>query len=434
MTEPFRVFSRSCPGVSPCRGPAPAGDVDLLVVNASELLTLAGPARPRAGPEMRDNAAIKNGAAALGGGVVIETGDTAEIVRKYRGRNTVDAGGRLVMPGFTDPHTHLVFAGSRENEMALRLNGAAYLDILKSGGGIHATVAATREASSGLLMEWSRGRIGQMLAHGTTTVEVKSGYGLDSAAEEKILDVIGLLRREGPADVIATFLGAHAIPSGAKREDYLDWIVDAAIPRFRDKAEFCDVFCEDGAFTLEESERILRSAKERGYKLKIHAGQFNDLGAVRMAADLGAVSADHLDRVSSEQLEGMREKGMVAVLLPGASFFLGSDAYPDYRRFEAHGVPVALATDFNPGSCPCFSMQMMMALAALKMGMTAEEAVTAATVNAAWAVDRGLSSGSLEPGKQADLIVLDVRTAEQIPYYFGANLVRTVVKRGKVVV
>jgi imidazolonepropionase len=408
-------------------------DADLLVVNASELLTLAGPERPRAGLEMRDNAAVRNGAAALDGGVVVETGETREIVRKYRGRNTVDAAGSLVMPGFIDPHTHLVFAGSRESEMEMRLFGAGYLDILKQGGGIHATVEATRKASPSQLLEWSRRRIGRMLAHGTTTVEIKSGYGLDPVAEEKILDIIGYLRRDGRVDVVATFLGAHAIPSSVTREDYIHWLVNDAIPRFRDKAEFCDVFCEDGAFTTDESERILQSAKDSGYKLKIHAGQFNDLGAVRMAADLGADSADHLDHVSSGQLDRMREKGMVAVLLPGASFFLGSDAYPDYRRFAEHGVPVALATDFNPGSCPCFSMQMMIALAVLKMGMTAGEAVTAATINSAWALDRGRSMGSLEPGRQADLIVLNVEAAAQIPYYFGTNLVRTVVKRGKVV-
>ncbi len=409
-------------------------DVDLLVVNASELLTLAGPERPRAGLEMRDNAAVPNGAAALDGGVVIETGDSADLLRKYRGRRTVDAAGRLAMPGFTDPHTHLVFAGSRENEMSLRLSGATYLDILKKGGGIHGTVAATRNASLDALLELSRRRTAQVLAHGTTMVEIKSGYGLDSPTEEKILDVIGLLKREGPPDVIATFLGAHTIPSSVKREDYLDWLLREAMPRFKEKAEFCDVFCEDGAFTPEESERILRSAKESGYKLKIHAGQFNDLGAAGMAASLGAVSADHCDRVSPHQMDLMREKGTVAVLLPGTSFFLGTDVYPDFQKFNEHGVAVALATDFNPGSCPCFSMQMMIGLAVHRMGMTAQEAVTASTVNAAWAVDRGKQAGSLEPGKQADLIVLDVQNAAQIPYYFGVNLVKTVVKGGRVVV
>jgi imidazolonepropionase len=409
-------------------------DVDLLVVNASELLTFAGPERPRSGLEMRNAASVPDGAVAVDEGVVVETGNSREIALKYRGRNTVDAGGRLVMPGFVDAHTHLVFSGSREDEMVRRLAGATYLDILKKGGGIHDTVAATRKESFDDLAEFSRQRMRRMLEHGTTTVEIKSGYGLDPQTEEKILDAIGRLKREGPPDVIATFLGAHAVPSSVKREDYVEWLVRDAMTRFRDKAEFCDVFCEDGAFTLDESERILRSAKENGYKLKIHAGQFHDLEAVRMAASLGAVSADHLDHVSAGQLDLMREKGMVAVLLPGASFFLGSNTYPDYKKFENRGVPVALATDFNPGSCPCYSMQMMIALAVHRMGMTAEEAVTASTVNAAWAVDRGKRVGSLEPGKQADLIVLDVRNAAQIPYYFGTNLVRTVVKRGRVVV
>jgi imidazolonepropionase len=409
-------------------------DVDLLVVNASELLTLAGPDRPRIGLEMRETASVPNGAAALDGGVVIETGDTGTLVRKYKGRKTVDASGRLVMPGFVDSHTHLVFAGSRENEMVRRLSGATYLDILKQGGGIHGTVAATRKASLDDLMESSRRRMRRILKNGTTTVEIKSGYGLDAKTEEKILDAIGRLKQEGPLDVIATFLGAHAVPSAVNRAEYMDWLVRDAMARFRDKAEFCDVFCENGAFTLKESERVLRSAKENGYKLKIHAGQFNDLEAVRMAASLGAVSADHLDHVSARQLDLMREIIMVAVLLPGVSFFLGSNAYPDYKKFEEHGVPVALATDFNPGSCPCYSMQMMIALAVHRMGMTAEEAVTASTVNAAWAVDRGRQVGSLEPGKQADLIVLDVRNTAQIPYYFGTNLVETVVKKGRVVV
>lgn len=409
-------------------------NVDLLVVNASELLTLAGPERPRIRREMRTHTAVPNGAAAANGGVVVETGDTVELVRKYRGRKMVDAAGRLVMPGFVDPHTHLVFAGSRENEMVRRLSGATYLDILKQGGGIHNTVAATKKATLDELTELSRGRMRRILEHGTTTVEIKSGYGLDPGTEEKILNVIVQLRQEGPADVIATFLGAHAVPSSVKREDYMDWLVCDAMARFKDKAEFCDVFCEDGAFTLNESERILRSAKESGYKLKIHAGQFNDLEAVRMAALMGAVSADHLDHVSAAQLDLMRGKKLVAVLLPGVSFYLGSNAYSDYKKFEEHGVPVALATDFNPGSCPCYSMQMMIALAVHRMGMTAEEAVTASTVNAAWAVDRGKQVGSLEPGKQADLIVLDVQNAAQIPYYFGTNLVRTVVKKGRVVV
>jgi imidazolonepropionase len=408
-------------------------DVDLLAVNASVLLTLAGPGRPRSGAEMRETGAVENGAVAIDHGAVVETGGTESLARKYRGRSTVDAAGRLVMPGFVDPHTHLVFAGTREREMKLRLAGASYLDLLKQGGGIHSTANATAKAGEEELLALSRRRMRQALEHGTTTIEIKSGYGLHPETEGKILDVIGRLKREGPLDVAATFLGGHAVPSAADRGEYVSWLAGGALERFGKSAEFCDVFCDAGAFTREESETILRSAGEKGYRLKIHAGQFDDLGAAGMAANLGAVSADHLEHVSPDQVDAMRENGTVAVLLPGASFFLGAGAYPEYSRFSDRGAAVALATDFNPGSCPCFSMQMMIALAVHKMGMTPEEAVTASTVNAAWAMDRGGLLGSLEPGKQGDLIVLDVENAAQIPYHFGVNLVRTVVKKGRVV-
>ncbi|MBN1780075.1 imidazolonepropionase [bacterium] len=407
-------------------------EVDLLIVNASELLTLAGPDRPRSGAEMRDNGAVAGGALAADGGVVVEAGETAVLTRKYCGRKILDAEGRLVMPGFIDPHTHLVFAGSRENEMVMRQTGLTYLDILNRGGGIHATVAATRKTEFDELMALSRRRIRQMFDHGTTAVEIKTGYGLDEETEGRLLRVINALKQEGPLDVISTFLGAHTVPSATNRNAYVDWIIHKALERFKDQAEFCDVFCEEGAFTLEESRKILETAAAAGYKLKIHAGQFHDLGAAGMAASLDAVSAEHLDRISPAQLDLMRSHGTVAILLPGASFFLNSQSHADFKMISDHGVPVALATDFNPGSCPCFSMQMMIALAVRKLGMTAEEAVTASTFNAAWAVDRGKQLGSLEPGKQADLILLDVQNAAQIPYYFGTNLVRTVVKRGEV--
>ncbi len=407
--------------------------VETILTNASWLLTMAGPDRARIGREMRDNGAIPFGAMAVSDGVVVETGSADAVAKKYQADTVIDAGRRLVMPGFVDPHTHLVFAGTREREMEMRLSGATYLDILKQGGGIHSTVKATREAATEELCAVSEKNLQRIMEHGTTTVEIKTGYGLDHDTEDKMLSVIARLVKDGPLDVVATFLGAHTIPKNIEREKYINWLTGKALERFADKAEFWDVFCEDGAFTLEESERILKTAKEAGYKIKIHAGQFNDLGSAGMAASLGAVSADHLDHVSAEQLQLMKEHGTVAVLLPGVPFYLNTGDYPDVKAFHDAGVPVALATDFNPGSCPSWSMQMMIALACLKMNMSAAEAITAATINAAWSIDRGNKVGSLEPGKQADCIILDVENASQIPYFFGANLVKTVVKKGKVI-
>lgn len=407
--------------------------VQTIITNTSYLLTMAGPDRARFGEEMLDNGAVQSGALAIADGVVVETGSSEEIAKKYQADRCIDAGGRLVMPGFVDPHTHLVFAGSREKEMEMRLSGVTYLDILKQGGGIHSTVKATRAVSFEELHAISRKNIQKVLEHGTTTVEIKTGYGLDPDTEDKMLSVIYQLKKDGPLNVIATFLGAHTIPKDIERGEYIDWLTGDALEQFKEKAEFWDVFCEDGAFTLEESEKILQTAKDAGYKLKIHAGQFNDLGATGMAAALGAVSADHLDHVSPEQLKLMKEHGTVAVLLPGVPFYLNPNDYPDVKAFHEAGVPIALATDFNPGSCPSYSMQMMIALACLKMKMSAAEAITAATINAAWAIDRGKRIGSLEPGKQADCIILDVENASQIPYFFGANLVKTVLKKGQVV-
>ncbi len=407
--------------------------VHTIITNTSYLLTMAGPDRARFVEEMLDNGVVQSGALAIADGVVVETGTSEDIAKKYQADHSIDAGRRLVMPGFVDPHTHLVFAGSREKEMEMRLSGATYLDILKQGGGIHSTVKTTRDVTEEELHAISRKNIQRVLEHGTTTVEIKTGYGLDPDTEDKMLSVIFQLKKDGPLNVVATFLGAHTIPKDIEREEYIDWLTGDALEQFKEMAEFWDVFCEDGAFTLEESERILQTAKDAGYKLKIHAGQFNDLGATGMAASLGAVSADHLDHVSPEQLKLMKEHGTVAVLLPGVPFYLNSNDYPDVKTFHKAGVPIALATDFNPGSCPSYSMQMMITLACLKMKMSAAEAVTASTINAAWAIDRGKRIGSLEPGKQADCIILDVENSSQIPYFFGANLVKTVLKKGQVV-
>ncbi|MBN1893869.1 imidazolonepropionase [bacterium] len=408
--------------------------IDLLVTEASQVLTLAGPARQRCGPEMSELSAIPNGTVAVDKGLVVETGSAAEMAGKYRARKTLEANGRLVLPGFVDPHTHLVFAGTREYEMAARLAGDSYLDILAGGGGIHGTVEKTRKASFDELLESAKGRMQRMLEHGTTAVEIKSGYGLEPETEFRILDVANRLRHDGPCDVAVTFLGGHVVPKDTGREAYVSWLSGEALDGCKGRAEFVDVFCDQGAFTLEESVQILKEAKARGFGLKIHAGQFRDLGAAGAAASLGAISADHLEHVSADQLAVMKKNGTIAVLLPGASFFLGSREYPDAKAMEKAGVAIALSTDFNPGSCPSYSMQMMIALACHQMGMSAAAAVTASTVNAAYAMGRGGLLGTLEPGKQADLIVLDVETPEQIPYFYGVNLVRKVVKKGRVVV
>lgn len=403
---------------------------DVIIHNTSFVLTLAGPDRPRTGEEMGSLSPISNGALAIGDGRILAVDTETSILHSYKARDVVDAGGRMVMPGFVDAHTHLVFAGSREDEMQRKIAGESYLDILKSGGGIHATVAAVRAADEETLYALASRRMEQMLQHGTTTVEIKTGYGLDAESEYKLLRVINRLQRDQKADVVATFLGAHIVPKDKPRGEYIDWLC-AEAAALRPYAHFYDVFCEKEAFTFEETVKLLEAARAAGFRLKIHAGQFSKLGAAAMAADLGAVSADHCDHLADQELEHMRRNGTIAVLLPGASFFTGSSTYPDARKLIQRGVAVAVATDFNPGSCPCFSMQMMVALACLKLKMTAAEAITAATINAAWAIDRGQEVGSLEPGKKADLVILNINKPEQLPYHFGVNLVHRTITAGR---
>jgi len=389
---------------------------------------------PLRGKNLGDTGEIKNGAAALGGGKILDTGTTEEILKRHpEVSNRIDACGKLVIPGFVDSHTHTVYAGNRTQEFGLRLKGATYLEILASGGGILSTVKATREASEEELYRLSKERLSLMMAHGTTTVEIKSGYGLDFETEKKMLRTARRLKETEPCKIVTTYLGAHTLPKDLEREEYLDLILQKALPELKDLSDFCDVFCEKGAFTYEESERILKKAKDLGYGLKIHAGQFSELGSAGMAARLGAVSADHLERIGDRELADMAASGTVAVLLPGASFFLLKEDYPPARRIISAGVPVALATDLNPGSSPCLSMQMAITLAVLKLGMTAEEALAAATINAAYACGLGETTGSLEPGKDADLLILSVNSPWEIPYYFGSNLVKTVICSGRVI-
>lgn len=409
--------------------------IDILIYNSSKLISLAGTPRPRIGKEMKDLAIIENGALAANNGQIVEVGASARLLKKYPNvLHKIDATGNLVMPGFVDCHTHLVFAGSRENEYTMKLNGASYLDILEAGGGILSTVKATREISFDELKKISIQKLSRMIELGTTTVEIKSGYGLNYETEKKIFNVIDSIKKETAAEIVPTFLGAHVVPKDIGRREYINWLINEAIPSFKDKAEFCDVFSEQGAFTLEEAREILSVAKRNGYKLKIHSGQFNDIKATGLAAELGAFSADHLEAVSSDQLDLMKKHGTIAVLMPGVTFFLMTQNYVNARGLIANGNAVALATDFNPGSCPSYSMQMMIALACYQLKMSPEEAITAATINAAYAINRGNLVGSLEPGKRADILIMKIKEPAEIPYYFGANLVDRVIVKGGIIV
>jgi imidazolonepropionase len=406
-------------------------NVDLVIHNIGELVTLAGPRRARAGEEMGDIGILKSAAVAVTEGEVVETGPSKRILRDYQGERSIDAGGRIVMPGFVDCHTHLVHGGSRENELAMRMAGKSYLEILEAGGGIHSTVAATRKANEKSLARRARRNLDLALAHGTTCMEIKSGYGLEPDTELKILRVAVDLDEDHPIDIVTTFLGPHTIPQDMDREEYLAWCAGPGLQAADELAEYVDIFVEDGAYTLDEAQVFLEAAKARGFGLKVHGGQFNDLGAAGLAAELGAVSVDHLEEVSDGQIAAMAEAGTIGVMLPGAAYFLFTD-YPDARRMIAGGMALALGTDFNPGSSPTLSMPLMTSMAVLQLKMSPEEAICAATINAAYACGRGEYLGSLEKGKAADLIILEAERAAQIPYYFGTNLVSTVVKDGEI--
>jgi imidazolonepropionase len=414
---------------------------DLIVVHAAELLTLSGEtARPRTGSHLAALGLIRDGAVAAAEGQIVAVGPTAEVldaVRPTRRAVTLDATGRVVLPGFVDPHTHLVYAGSRADEFERRLRGATYLEIAAAGGGILSTVTATRAADEETLIRLGRERLDRMLACGTTTAEAKSGYGLTVDDELKQLRVIHRLSARHAVDLVPTLLAAHAVPPefGTDPDAYVDLITDELLPIVADEelAEFCDAFCDAGAFSIEHGRAVLEAGDDLGLVPKLHADEFADLGGARLAAEVGAISADHLLRASDDGLLAMAAAGVVGVLLPGTAFFLGLP-YADARRIIELGVPVALATDFNPGTSPTWSMPAVIALACAGMKMTPAEAIVAATVNAAWAIGVAEEVGSLEPGKAADLVVLDAPDHRALAMHFGAPLVRTVVKRGRVVV
>lgn len=390
---------------------------DMLIVEADELLTIQNISKkPKVKNEMGELGIIKNGAVAIKDGLVAGTGFTDDISDRWYSHLVFNAKGKVVMPGFVDCHTHTVFAGSREH-----------------GEDIYYTVKKTRKADFNWLLEDVDKRLKKILAHGTTTIEIKSGYGLGFLHEAKLLNIISDLKKKSKIDIVSTFLGAHVYPKDYKKESYLSTIIYLlSLPKLHEFAEYCDVWCEECAFSLKETEKILRKAKEKGFKIKLHAGQFKNIGAVELGVEYGAASIDHLDFVSDKGVEMMAKSKTVGVLLPGVSFHSMADHYAPARRLIDAGVPIALATDFNPGSSPIISMQIIIGLACCLMKMTPAEAITASTINAAYAVDMADKIGSLEEGKQADIIVLDVPNHLQIPYWFGQNLVGMVIKKGKV--
>jgi len=416
---------------------------DLVVHSSHELLTLASPAGPKRGPAMRELSIVERGAVALQGDRIVLVGNTEDVLAKAgNAAKTIDASGKVVLPGFVDPHTHVIFAGDRASEFELRLQGASYMEIMAAGGGIMNTVRATRAASLDEIVRQSRERLDTMLAHGTTTAEAKTGYGLDTENELKMLEVMRLLDESHPVNLVPTFLGAHAIPSEYKgrTDEYVRVVVEEMMPALEaqgylghDPPPFCDVFCEDGAFSVEQSRRILQKARELGMGLKIHTDEFKALGGTALAVELGATSADHLACTPDEEIRLLADSETVGVLLPGTPFGLAEDHYAAARKMIDAGVAVALATDLNPGTCYCESMPFIMALACRHMGMTPAEAIVASTINAAHAVGLGHEVGSLEVGKKADLLILDSPDYRHLSYRFGSNLVQTVIKAGHVV-
>ncbi|MBI4424950.1 MAG: imidazolonepropionase [Elusimicrobia bacterium] len=410
-----------------------------LLVNAGQLLTFQGPRGPRSGPAMGKVGLYRGGAVLIEDGAIVAAG-LHDLVSRHPDApkaKLLDVGGRVVLPGFVDSHAHPVFAAPRLTDFELRARGKGYEEIAAAGGGILSSVDAVRKASEAQLAERLDRWAGRFIECGTTTLEAKSGYGLDLDSELKCLRAVRLAASRTALELVPTLLGAHAVPPELRHDPhgYVRRVCEEMIPAAAQGglARFTDVFCDRGYFSVEQAELVLRAGLKHGLKPKIHAEQLCRSGGAAVAARVGAVSADHLDHASPEDLAALKAAGVVATLVPAANYFLGLGRYPSGRRLIDAGLPVALATDFNPGTAPCWSMQLVLSLACTQLGMTPEEALCAATVNGACALGLGEELGVLEPGRRADLIVLDADDYREACYYFGGNQVALVMKRGSVV-
>jgi imidazolonepropionase len=403
------------------------------ILHASQLITLAGPKRPRVGAEMSELAIIRDGGMLIREGKIEMVGSSEEVAKNAGHVEIVDAGGRVVLPGFVDAHTHLAFAGNRLDDFERRARGETYEQIAKAGGGIWSTVEKTRAASGEDLFNQAQTHAELFLRCGTTTIEAKSGYGLTVEDELKILRVMRRLNEEKPLEIVPTFLGAHAVPREMDADEYIDLVIDEMLPRIAKEklAEFCDVFCEHGYFTIDQSKRILTAATKLGLGLRIHADQLSNSGAAQLAAELNATTADHLEKTDEQGIAAMKSAGVQPVLLPGSVYALGSTAYPRAREMLDAGLAVVLATDFNPGSSPTPSMPMILSIACTQMKMSPAEAITAATINAAYSLNHGGKIGSLERGKLANFSIFDCEDYRELAYWFGIPQTHSVYVKGE---
>ena len=418
--------------------------VDLLIHHAAQLVTCASPSGPKRGADMQDVGTLENGAIAISGQKIVAIGHSQDLLERFSASTSLDASGKVVCPGFVDPHTHVVYAGDRVNEFEMRIKGASYMEIMEAGGGIISSARAVRAASVDQLVSETRQRLDAMLRLGTTTLEVKTGYGLDEASELKLLSAIESLAKTHPCTLVPTFLGAHAIPAeySSNPELYVNLVIEKMLPhaaawyanslfKSLDIPFFCDVFCEKNAFSLKQSRRILEAGIALGLGAKIHADEFTSLGGVKLAVELKATSVDHLDETTPEERTRLAGSNTIGVVLPAVNFNFGSAHFADARSLLDSGCALALSTDINPGSAPCPSLPLVMAIAARYQHLLPSEVLNACTINAAHAIGMGSRVGSLEIGKQADVLILKTADYRHLCYQFADNLVETVFKNGE---